>query len=181
MKVGYARVSTKDQDFALQRDALKNAGCKRIFSEKISGAKRERPQLQAAMNGLHPGDVLVVWKLDRLARSLRHLIEILEELDRREIGFLSITDSIDTTTAAGKLVFHIVGAMAEFERSLISQRTKAAMQCAKDQGLRLGRRPKLNEQQREHIRRMSKDDGLSLETIAALMSVSRSTVWRAIG
>jgi DNA invertase Pin-like site-specific DNA recombinase len=180
MKIGYARVSTKDQDFTLQRDALKSEGCKRIFSEKSSGANRERPQLRAALQSLDAGDVLVVWKLDRLARSLQHLIEILEELDRREIGFLSVTDNIDTTTAVGKLVFHIVGAMAEFERSLISQRTKAAMQSARDEGRRMGRRRKLTQSQIERARRLSKDEHLSLEAIATLMNVSRSTMWRAM-
>ena len=126
MLIGYARVSTQEQNTSLQRDALHAAGCERLFEEKASGAQRDRPQLKAALDYMREGDTLVVWKLDRLARSLRQLIDTVEELNSREIGLRSLTESIDTTTAGGKLIFHIFGALAEFERSVIRERTCAA-------------------------------------------------------
>ena len=127
MLVGYARVSTQDQKPALQRDALTAAGCEKLFEETASGAQRDRPQLQAAIDYMRAGDTLVVWKLDRLARSVKQLIETVEGLDARGIGFRSLTETIDTTTPGGKLVFHIFGALAEFERSIIRERTKAGL------------------------------------------------------
>src|SRR6056297_2503172 len=116
MLIGYARVSTQDQNLALQRDALEKAGCERIFVEKASGAQRERPQLKAAIDYMRAGDALVVWKLDRLARSLKQLIETVEELGQRDIGLRSLTEAIDTGTSGGRLIFHLFGALAEFER-----------------------------------------------------------------
>ena len=139
MKIGYARVSTEDQNLALQIDALRQQGCERIFEEKMTGASRSRPVLHETLAALRPGDVLVVWKLDRLGRSLQHLIEITAGLELRGIDFHSISDGIDTRTPAGKLLFHIVGAIAEFERSQISERTKAGMAAARLRGKRLGR------------------------------------------
>jgi DNA invertase Pin-like site-specific DNA recombinase len=124
MLVGYARVSTQDQNPALQLDALQAAGCEKVFVEKASGAQRDRPELSAAPDYLRAGDSLVVWKLDRLARSLKQLIETVELLESREIGLRSLTEAIDTTTAGGKLIFHVFGALAEFERSIIRERTK---------------------------------------------------------
>ena len=129
-RVGYARVSTLDQNPQLQIDALTAAGCKKLFLEKASGAKEDRPQLAAALDYLRPGDTLVVWKLDRLARSIKQLIQTVDELKARDIGFCSLTEAIDTTTAAGELFFHIFGALAQFERSLIRERTKAGLTAA---------------------------------------------------
>ena len=127
MLVGYARVSTQEQDLALQLDALRAAGCEKVYEEKASGAQRERPAFQAALGYMRRGDTLVVWKLDRLARSLKQLIETIEELGGRGIGFRSLTEAIDTTTAGGKLVFHIFAALAEFERGVIRERTLAGL------------------------------------------------------
>jgi DNA invertase Pin-like site-specific DNA recombinase len=127
MLIGYARVSTDDQDFALQEDALNKAGCKKIFYDKMSGAKSQRPGLQEAMDYLRDGeDTLVVWRLDRLGRSLKDLIDMMNQLEGRGIGFQSLQESIDTTTSGGRLIFHIFGALAEFERNLIRERTKPA-------------------------------------------------------
>jgi DNA invertase Pin-like site-specific DNA recombinase len=134
MDIGYARVSTQDQHPALQLDALHAAGCVKVFVEQASGAQRERPQLQAALDYARPGDTLVVWKLDRLARSLRQLIETVEQLEAPGIGFMSLTENIDTTTPGGKLIFHIFGALAEFEGSIIRERTLAGLTSARARG-----------------------------------------------
>ena len=139
MLIGYARVSTLDQKPALQIDALKSAGCERIFTEKASGAQRERPELKAALEYLRSGDTLVVWKLDRLARSMRQLIETVEDLHSRGIELHSLTESIDTATPGGRLVFHIFGALAEFERAVIRERTSAGLQAARERGKKGGR------------------------------------------
>jgi DNA invertase Pin-like site-specific DNA recombinase len=132
--LGYARVSTQDQNPALQREALTEAGCERIFEEKASAAKRDRPELAEALKFMRAGDTLVVWKLDRLARSLRQLIETVEQLEAQGIGFMSLTENIDTTTPGGKLIFHIFGALAEFERSIIRERTVAGLTSARARG-----------------------------------------------
>jgi DNA invertase Pin-like site-specific DNA recombinase len=139
--VGYARCSTEDQKLDLQTDALTAAGCEKIFVEKASGGDRGRPQLAKALAYVHDGDVLVVWKLDRLARSITHLIEIIEGLKGRKVGFRSLNDSIDTTTATGSLMFHILASFAEFERAIIRERTLAGLAAAKARG-RIGGRPK---------------------------------------
>jgi DNA invertase Pin-like site-specific DNA recombinase len=141
MLIGYARVSTTDQTLDLQKDALEKAGCSRIFKDTASGAKAERIGLHEAMSHLREGDTLVVWRLDRLGRSLKHLIETIIGLNNRKIGFRSITESIDTTTSGGKLVFHIFGALAEFERDIIKDRTQAGLNAARARG-RKGGRPK---------------------------------------
>lgn len=141
MLIGYARVSTDDQDSALQRDALTEAGCEKIFDETMSGARADRPQLRAAIEFARKGDVLVVWKLDRLARSLTQLIATVEELQGRGIGFRSITETIDATSAGGRLIFHIFGALAEFERAIIRERTKAGLKAARERG-HIGGRPR---------------------------------------
>ncbi len=180
MKIGYARVSTEDQKLTLQTDALRRAGCERIFKEKKSGVQPRRPALQRALKALGRGDVLVVWKLDRLGRSLQHLIGILGELEQRGVGFCSISDQIDTTTPAGKLVFHITGAVAEFERALISERTKAGMQAARRKGKKPGRRPVLTPCQELRAQRMAICDDIPLEVIAAKLGVGKTTVWRAV-
>src|SRR6187200_1319658 len=141
MLVGYARVSTQEQDLALQLDALRAAGCAKVYEEKASGAQRERPELKAALDYVRKGDTLVVWKLDRLARSLKQLIETVELLEDRGIGFKSLTESIDTTTSGGRLIFHIFAALAEFERNIIRERTTAGLNAARARG-RVGGRPK---------------------------------------
>ena len=127
MLVGYARVSTQEQDLALQLDALRAAGCDKVYEEKASGAQRERPELKAALGYMRQGDTLVVWKLDRLARSLKQLIETVEAMGEQGIGLRSLTEAIDTTTSGGKLVFHLFGALAEFERGVIRERTQAGL------------------------------------------------------
>lgn len=141
MIIGYARVSTQDQSIDLQTDALRAAGCEEVFSEKCTGKQRERPELQTCLRMLRKNDVLVVWKLDRLARSLKDLVEIISELDAKHVGFRSITEAIDTTTAGGKLVFHIFGALAEFEHTLIRERTLAGLAAARARGRKGGRKP----------------------------------------
>lgn len=142
MKLGYARVSTDDQNLDLQRDALKVAGCERVFEEKASGAKADRPTLAELLNYARPGDAIVVWRLDRLGRSLVDLVRIINDIQLRGIGFESITERIDTGTATGKLVFHIFGALAEFERSLTLERTAAGLAAARARG-RKGGRPRV--------------------------------------
>jgi DNA invertase Pin-like site-specific DNA recombinase len=140
MLVGYARVSTDEQSLELQISALRNAGCERMHQDKgISGQARSRPGLNTALSQLAPGDTLVVWRLDRLGRSLSHLISTVNRLERQKIGFRSLTENIDTTSSSGRLVFHIMGAMAEFERSLISERTRAGMSAARTLGHSIGR------------------------------------------
>jgi len=141
MLVGYARVSTQEQTPRAQLDALEAAGCERIFEEKASGAQRDRPQLKAALDFMRARDTLVVWKLDRLARSLKQLIETVEDLEAREIAFRSLTENIDTTTSSGRLVFHIFASLAEFERSIIRERTTAGLNAARARGC-TGDRPR---------------------------------------
>ena len=141
MKIGYARVSSKDQNLDRQIDSLSAAGCEKIFSDKLSGAKFDRPELNLLKAQLRPGDIVVIDKLDRLGRSLKDLIAIVSEYEANGISFISLQDNIDTTTASGKLIFHIFASLAEFERSLISERTKAGLTAARARG-RLGGRPK---------------------------------------
>src|SRR5947208_8361855 len=141
MQIGYARISTGEQTLHLQEDALQKAGCDRLFTDTASGAKAERPGLAKALEQLRAGDALVVWRLDRLGRSLRHLIDTLTDLDKRGIGFKSLTENIDTTTPGGRLIFHIFGSLAEFERDLIRERTNAGLAAARSRG-RTGGRPK---------------------------------------
>ena len=141
MLVGYARVSTRDQSPALQLNALREAGCEKVFTEKASGAQRDRPELRAALDYLRVGDTLAVWKLDRLARSVRQLVETAEDLAKREIGLRVLTQAIDTTSPGGRLVFHVFAAVAEFERELMLERTHAGLAQAKAMGRRGGRKP----------------------------------------
>ncbi len=140
MIIGYARVSTTEQNLDLQRDALKRAGCEKIIEDTVSGGKVQRPGLERVHDALRSGDVLAVWRLDRLGRSLKHLIELMAELEAERIGFQSVTESIDTTTPGGKLVFHIFGALAEFERNLIRERTYAGLAAARARRSKSGRR-----------------------------------------
>ncbi|WP_175950762.1 recombinase family protein [Burkholderia sp. BCC0405] len=151
MKIGYARVSTHEQNLALQRDALKRAGCELVFTDHgISGSEFNRPGLKRALSRLRADDVLVVWRLDRLGRSLPKLVELIQHMEVKKIGFESVTESITTQSSGGMLVFHMMAALAQFERALISERTRAGMQAARDRGKVLGRRRALNEQQRRH-------------------------------
>ena len=180
MLFGYARVSTLDQNPALQLDALKLAGCERIFTDEgISGGAIKRPALDKALAALKPGDVLIVWKLDRLGRSLSHLIQITKHLGERDIGFRSLSESIDTTSASGRLLFHIMGALAEFERALITERTRAGMVAAKQRGVKVGRKPKLSPDQIDHARKLI-DAGESPRHVATSMGVSTATLYRKI-
>src|SRR5437016_8651874 len=165
MLIGYARVSTNEQTLDLQKDALEKIGCTKIFSDVVSGAKTERKGLEEALDYVREGDTLVVWQLDRLGRSLKHLIETITRLNNRKIGFKSITENIDTTTSGGKLIFHIFGALAEFERDIIRERTQAGLQAARARG-RLGGRPKaLNEKKASIAFALYKDKNNSIADI----------------
>ena len=179
MLVGYARVSTQDQSPELQLDALHQAGCERIFVEKASGAQRDRPELKAALHFMRgKGDVLIVWKLDRLARSLKQLIETVEDLERRGIGFKSLTEQIDTTSSGGRLVFHIFGAMAEFERSIIRERTRAGLDAARARGRKAGRPPALSSKDIAAAKALLRNPELTVEEVAARLKVAPSTLYR---
>jgi DNA invertase Pin-like site-specific DNA recombinase len=162
-KIGYARVSTTDQELHLQNDELEKAGCSKIFKDTVSGAKSEREGLSECFNYLRAGDTLVVWKLDRLGRSLKDLIAQITKLEVLGAGFYSITENIDTTTAGGKLVFHIFGAMAEFERNLISERTKAGLEAARKRGRKGGRKRKLTDSQVEAMKKIYNEKEKSLQ------------------
>ena len=179
MLVGYARVSTQDQNLDLQITALKEAGCQKIFTEKASGAQRDRPELIAAMNYIRPGeDVLVIWKLDRLARSLKQLIETVEKLETQKIGLLSLTESINTTTSGGRLIFHIFASLAEFERSIIRERTNAGLKAARQNG-RIGGRPSsLTEKDLAVAKTLLQDISITVEDVAKRMQVAPSTLYR---
>lgn len=177
MFVGYSRVSTQDQDATLQRVALQGMGCDRLFDETASGAQRDRPELAAALEYMREGDTLVVWKLDRLARSVRQLIETVEDLEARGIGFRSITENIDTTSPGGKLVFHLFAALAEFERGLIRERTMAGLASAKARG-RVGGRPKaLTEKDRAAARALLADGDITIAEVAQRVGVSPATLY----
>lgn len=180
MLVGYARVSTQDQDPALQLDALKAAGCEKVFTEKASGAQRERPQLQAALDYMREGDTLVIWKLDRLARSLKQLIETVEALAARGIGLRSLTEAIDTTTSGGKLIFHIFGALAEFERGVIRERTRAGLEAARARGRTGGRPPALSPDDLAAAKALLRDPSIRVEDVARRLGVVPSTLYRHI-
>ena len=180
MLVGYARVSTQDQNPDLQLDALKKAGCEKVYIEKASGAQRDRPELKAALEYMRAGDTLVVWKLDRLARSIRQLIDTIEALETRGIGFQSLTEAIDTTTPGGKLVFHIYGALAEFERSIIRERTRAGLASARARG-KLGGRPRAwNEADIVAAKALLRDPNITVEEAARRLGVAPSTLYRHI-
>jgi DNA invertase Pin-like site-specific DNA recombinase len=180
MLIGYARVSTIDQNLALQRDALTEAGCQKIFTEQMSGAVTERPALHDALEFARSGDTLIVWKLDRLARSMRQLIETVENLRVRGIGFRSLTEALDTTTAQGRLVFHMFGALAEFERSLIRERTQAGLAAARRLGRTGGRPPKLTEDDLDAARALLANPDIGVTQIAHRLGVSPATLYRYI-
>lgn len=180
MRIGYARVSTEEQNLRLQLDALKTAGCDVIYRDDgVSSITRERPGLNRALKRLKPGDVLVVWKLDRLGRSLPHLIDVISDLRDREFGFESLRDHIDTTSAGGRFYFHILAALAEFERELIVERTKAGIAAAKRAGIRVGRPPKLSAAQIEKAR-LQIAAGATVEATAQSFNVSATTLARSL-
>ena len=178
MFIGYARVSTDDQSLNLQRDALEKAGCEQIYTDRVSGTKAERKGLTEALSHLRAGDTLVVWRLDRLGRSLRHLIDTVTELQEREIGFKSLQESIDTTTSGGKLVFHIFGALAEFEREIIRERTKAGLTAARSRGKSGGRPKALSDKQVQMLNNLAADRSNSIEEICKTLGISRMTYYR---
>ena len=178
MLVGYARVSTQEQDLTLQLDALHGAGCEKLFEEKASGAQRDRPALQAALAYMRAGDTLVVWKLDRLARSLKQLIETVEDMGTRGIGLRSLTEAIDTTTAGGKLIFHLFAALAEFERGVIRERTLAGLQAARARGRLGGRPPALQPKDLAAAMAMLKDPEITVLEVAQRLGVAASTLYR---
>jgi len=180
MKIGYARVSTEDQNLDLQIDLLTKDGCRKIFKEKMTGKTGSRPALNRALMVLKEGDMLVVWKLDRLGRSLKNLINILQDLEARKIGFRSIADGIDTETATGRLLFHVIGAIAEFECVQISERTKAGLQAAKRRGKRLGRPPSISASQIALAKQLVQEGELSNADIAARLKIGKTTLWRAM-
>ncbi len=177
MLVGYIRVSTNEQNTALQRDALERSGCELIFEDKMSGKTSDRPGLKKLLKTLSPGDTLVVWKLDRLGRSMRHLVILVEELRQRAVNFRSLTDSIDTSTPMGRFFFHVMGALAEMERELIVERTLAGLAAARAQGRIGGRRPKLTKEQHEQIARLIKN-GHDRKQLAIIYDIGISTIYR---
>ena len=179
MKIGYCRVSTDDQNPDLQLAALKRAWCRRIFTDKATGANVKRPELAKCLKALDAGDTLIVWKLDRLGRSLHDLIGLLDDLKARGVGFRSLTESIDTATPTGRAMWQMVGILAELERSLIQERTKAGRAAAMARGVKMGRKPKLSPQQVAHARQL-REQGKSSKHIAPLLKVSERTVERAL-
>ena len=179
MLIGYARVSTHEQTLALQRDALQQAGCDKIFTDTASGSIADRKGLEEAISQLRPGDALIVWRLDRLGRSLRHLIETITALHVQGIGFKSLTEQIDTTTSGGKLIFHIFGALAEFERDIIRERTQAGLQAARARG-RQGGRPKLPSTARKVAlaKKLYEDQATPVRDVCRDLNISRATLYR---
>jgi DNA invertase Pin-like site-specific DNA recombinase len=182
MLIGYARVSTQDQTLDLQTDALTRAGCEKIFTDTMSGAASERPGLQDAMTHLRAGDTLVVWRLDRLGRTLKQLIATISDLCEQGIGFKSLQEHMDTTTSGGKLIFHIFGALAEFEREVIKERTHAGLQAARARG-RFGGRPALQSQDPKRValaRKLYADRSMPVQEISETLHIGRSTLYRYI-
>lgn len=180
MKIGYARVSTRDQHLDLQIDALEKDGCKRIYTEVMSGAKSERPKLQELLGDLRSGDVVVVWKLDRLGRSLKHLVELVNQFIQQDIGLRSLNDHIDTTTPQGRLIFNIFASLAEFERDLIQERTHAGLAAARARG-RLGGKPKGLSKEAESIacaaETLYKEGKLSVNQIIKQLGIAKATLY----
>ena len=176
--IGYARVSSTEQNLDLQRDALSAAGCSRVFEDKASGAKVERPGLEAALDYARPGDTFVVWRLDRLGRSLPHLLLTVKDLESRGVGFRSLQEAIDTTTSGGLLVFQIFGALAEFERNVIREQTQAGLAAARAQGRNGGRPPKLSAKQCARLYRLYDAHEHSIADICGIMGISRSGLYK---
>lgn len=177
-RIGYARVSTDDQNLDLQRDALTLAGCSTLYEETVSGRSANRPELENCLKALRSGDTLVVWRLDRLGRSLPDLVGIVSRLEQESIGFESINERIETFSAAGKLIFHVFAALAEFERNLIRERTKAGLEAARARGRKGGRKPVLTDGQVREIKALLRDPEIQVGTIARRYGVSRTTLYR---
>jgi DNA invertase Pin-like site-specific DNA recombinase len=177
-RIGYARVSTDDQHLDLQRDALQQAGCSVIYEEAASGKSAARPELEQCRKALRAGDTLVVWRLDRLGRSLHDLVQIVAELEQRGVHFESLTEKIETGSASGKLQFHVFAALAEFERGLIRERTQAGLAAARARGRAGGRKPKLDDKQVREIRRLMTDPTIPVSQIAKSYKVSRTTIYK---
>lgn len=178
MLIGYARISTDDQNLDLQKDALTRAGCDRVLEDRESGAKASRPGLKAALEYAREGDTILVWRLDRLGRSLRDLIDLVNRLESRGIGLRSLHESIDTTTSSGKLVFHVFGALAEFERNLIRERTQAGLTAARARGRRGGRPKALDESRRALAVQLYQERRRTVKEICALMEISKPTLYK---
>lgn len=179
MLFGYARVSTDDQNLEAQIDALNDAGAERIFTDKISGTKRTRPELDQLLDQLRPGDTIMVTKYDRLARSLKDLLELVDLIKEKKAGFKSLSEDIDTTTPAGTLIFHVFASIAQFERERIAERTREGLAAARKRGRVGGRRPSLTPEQKEEVRRLRDEQGEPLAKIARIFDVSTRTVQRA--
>lgn len=177
MQIGYARVSTGDQNLDLQRDALQKAGCERIVEDTASGGKWDRDGLKRLQEQLRPGDTVVVWRLDRLGRSLRHLLELMADFESNEIAFRSLTESIDTNTPGGKLIFHVFGALAEFERNLIRERTKAGLDAARARGRKGGRKLKLDERRRHLAIDLYESKKHTVAEICRTVGISKQTLY----
>jgi DNA invertase Pin-like site-specific DNA recombinase len=177
MLVGYARVSTYEQNLDLQNDALKNAGCEKVFMDQISGVASARPGMEEALNYVREGDTLVVWRLDRLGRSLKHLIELIGRLEEKKIGFKSLQESIDTMSSGGRLIFHIFGALAEFERNLIRERTTAGLAAARARGRKGGRPRALDPEKRKVARKLYEAREHTIEEICRIMGISKPTLY----
>jgi DNA invertase Pin-like site-specific DNA recombinase len=177
MLIGYARVSTHEQNLDLQLDALKQAGCERTFQDQVSGAKADRPGLRKALEQLRPGDTLVVWRLDRLGRSLKHLIETVGQLEDQGIGFRSLQETIDTTTSGGRLVFQIFGALAEFERNLIRERTLAGLAAARARGRKGGRPRSLDKKKARLLYQLYDEKKHTIEEMCDILEISKPTFY----
>ncbi len=178
MLIGYARVSTADQYLSMQEDALKSAGCEDVYTDVVSGVKTARPGLHSALSHLRKGDMLVVWRLDRLGRSLAHLIQTIKDLSEKGIGFKSLQENIDTTTSGGQLIFHIFGALAQFERELIRERTNAGLKAARVRGRMGGRPVQLNKQEIRKLKKHYDKDDLSVMEICKLFNITKPTLYR---
>jgi DNA invertase Pin-like site-specific DNA recombinase len=180
MRIGYARVSTEDQTLDLQKDALKRAKCREVYEEQATGKNTTRPQLEGCLKSLREGDTLVVWRLDRLGRNLADLVRLVAELEQRKINFESLTEKIETKSPAGRLVFHVFAALAEFERNLIRERTFAGLKAARARGRKGGRPSKLSPKEVKTIRALLKTADIPVAEIAARFGIARSTLYRAI-
>lgn len=181
MRIGYARVSTGEQKLDLQKDALEEAGCERIYTEQTSGAAKSRPELEKCLESLREGDTLVVWRLDRFGRSLKDLVSKMERLEEKGVDFVSLTEGIDTTTAQGRLTFHIFGALAEFERELAHERTMAGLRAARERG-RVGGRPRaIEKEDMPELQALMQDSEVSTKQICERFGVSKATLYRYVG
>ena len=180
-RIGYARVSTDDQHLDLQRDALMQAGCGVIYEEAASGKSAARPELEQCRKALRAGDTRVVWRLDRLGRSLPDLVHVVNDLEQRGVGFESLTEKIETSSAAGKLIFHVFAALAEFERGLIRERTHAGLAAARARGRVGGRKPKLEEKQVREIKALLRDPDIQVSEVARRYGISRTTLYKYAG